>query len=110
MKKVVLSFVALGTLAFAANDTFKVNLLQDSVIEGKALKAGEYKLSFENGTAVFKQGKEAVEVPARQENQASKVSTTVLQYQDGTNLQEIRLGGTHTRIVFDNNSSMHSGM
>jgi hypothetical protein len=110
MKKVIVSFVALGTLAFAASSTFKVNLLQDSTIEGKAIKAGEYKVSVENGNAIFKQGKDMIEVPAHEETQTNKVSSTVLQYQNGTNLQEIRLGGTHTRIVFDGSGSMHSGM
>ena len=111
MKKVaLLSFVALATTAFAANDTFKVNVLQDSMIAGKTLKAGEYKISVENGNAIFKQGKESIEVPAREETQPNKISSTVMQYQDGTNLQEIRVGGTHTKIVFNSAAPMRSGM
>ena len=111
MKKILVSsFVALGTLAFAANNSYKVNVFQDSTIEGKTLKAGEYKLSMENGNVVFKQGKQSIEVPAREATQADKVSATELVYHDGSNLSEIRLGGTHTKLVFDSSAPMHSGM
>lgn len=111
MKKALcLSFVALGTMAFAASNTYKVNVLQDSVIEGKALKAGQYKVSIENGNAVFTAGKELITVPAREETQPNKVSSTEMIYTDGTNLQEIRVGGTHTKIKFDGGAAqMHSG-
>ena len=113
MKKTLLvSLVALGTTAFAASDTFKVTLLQDSVVEGKSLKAGDYKVSVENGNAVFKQGKQSIEVPARQETETSKNPTSISTYRDGTNLQEIRLGGTHTKLVFDGSTSTapHAGI
>jgi len=101
-KKLLLSFMALGvTAAFAANDTFKVNLFQDSVIEGKTVKAGEYKLSMENGNAILKRGKESIAIPARQETDPNKAASTELTYKDNTNLQEIRFGGTHTKIVFE---------
>ena len=105
-----MSFVALGAAAFAAGNTVKVNLFQDSVIEGKTFKAGEYKISMENGNAVIKQGKESVEVPAREETDVRKFSSTELAYKDNTNLQEIRIGGTRTKIVFDATTPMHPGL
>ena len=108
-KALVLSFVALATSAFAASGSYKVNVLQDSVIEGKAIKAGQYKVSVENGNAVFTSGKNTIAVPAREETQSNKVSTTEMIYSDSTNLQEIRVGGTHTKITFTDASSMHSG-
>jgi hypothetical protein len=106
---VLLGMVALGVTAYAGSNTYKVNINQDSVIEGKAFKAGEYKVSFENGNAIIKQGKNAVEVPAREE-EGSKVASTELIYQENTNLKEIRVGGTSTRIVFEGASPMHSGL
>lgn len=109
-KAALLSFVALATTAFAASSsTFKVNVLQDSVIGGKTLKAGQYKLSVENGNAVFKAGKDSIAVPAREETQANKVAATEMIYTDGSKLQEIRVGGTHTKITFQAPESMHSG-
>ena len=111
MKKVLLSsFVALGTVAFAASGTVKVNIFQDSVIEGKTVKAGQYKLSMENGNAVLTAGKQSVSVPAREETVPNKISSTQLIFTNNTTLQEIRLGGTNTKIVFDNGNTAHAGM
>ncbi len=107
--KMLLGFASLSIAAFAAINTYKVQLYQDSVIEGKAFKAGEYKVLFENGNAVIKQGKDAVEVPAHEVMESSKVSSTELVYEDKTNLREIRVGGTSTRIVFEGASPMHAG-
>jgi hypothetical protein len=107
-KTLLLSFIALGSMAFAASNTAKVNLLRDSIIEGKTLKAGEYKVSVENGTAVLKRGKESIEVPAREETAPSRFSETELTYKDDTNLEEIHLGGTHTKIVFEGAAPEHS--
>lgn len=106
----LLGFMVLGVSAFAASNTFKVEFPQDSVIEGKSFKAGEYKVSMENGTAVIKMGKNAVQVPAH-EVAGNKVASTELIYQDNSGtLREIRLGGTSTRIVFEDGAApMRSG-
>jgi hypothetical protein len=108
-KTLLLTFVALGATAFASSNTFRMTLTQDSVVEGKTLKAGDYKVSIENGNAVIKQGKETIEVPAREENESSKYSTTSLLYQNDDKLSEVRFGGTHTRIIFEGATSMNSG-
>jgi len=107
----LLSFVALGATAFASgnNNTFKMTLTQDSTVEGKMLKPGDYKVSFENGNAVIKQGKEVIEVPAHEQSEADKYPTTSLVYQNDGTLSEVRFGGTHTKIIFEGDSSMHAG-
>src|SRR5579863_3063296 len=105
-KTLLLGFVALGATAFAASNSFKVQLFQDSVVEGKTLKAGEYKLSIENGHALISEGKESIQVPARAETEPNKISATELIYHDNTQLQEVRIGGTHTRIVFEGATPM----
>jgi hypothetical protein len=111
MKKTLLiSFVALAGTAFAASNTYRVTLFQDSVVAGKTLKAGEYKISMQNGTAVIKEGKASIEVPAREETAAKKIASTELLYKNGTDLQQIRVGGTHTEIVFAGASPTRSGM
>jgi hypothetical protein len=110
MKNILLvGLITLGATAFAASNTFKVNISQNSVIEGKTLKAGNYKISIENGNAVIKQGKETIEVPAREENEPNKVQSTELLYNDNSELHAIRLGGTHTSIVFEGAAPMHAG-
>jgi hypothetical protein len=110
MKKTLLvSLVALGSLAFAAGSTFKVNLDQDSVVAGKSLKAGTYKISVENGNAVLTHGKESIEVPAKEETAPNRYSDTALTYSGNANLEEIDLGGTHTKIVFEATAPTHEG-
>jgi hypothetical protein len=110
-KTLLLSLVALGATAFASgNNTFKLNLTQDSVVEGKTIIAGDYKVSFENGNATLTRGKQSIEVPAREENAASKFPSTSLVYQSANNLSEIRFGGSHTKLVFGGAAaSMPSG-
>jgi hypothetical protein len=109
-KTLVASFVVLAGTAFAASNTFKVDIFQDSMVDGKTVKAGSYKITMENGNAVIKQGNQTIEVPAREENEPNKISSTELLYKDNTNLQQIRVGGTHTRIVFEEGAAaMHAG-
>jgi len=109
-KRLLFGFLAIGVAAFAAGNTVKVNLTQDSVIDGKTFKAGEYKISIENGSAVLKQGKQSFDVPAREETEANKIASTELYYKNGTDLQEIRVGGTHTKIVFEGTAPANSGL
>ena len=108
-KTLLLSVVALAATAFAASNTFKMTLSQDSIVEGKTLKAGDYKVSLENGNAVIKQGKQTIEVPAREETDANKFPTTSLIYEDQGKLSEVRFGGTHTKILFEGASPMSAG-
>ncbi len=102
MTKFALTLAALGAMtATAATSTFKVSLLENSIVDGKQVKAGDYKLEFkDNNTAVLKHGKQTVAVPAREETAPTKYATTEMQYNNQNNLQEIHIGGTHTRIVF----------
>jgi hypothetical protein len=108
-KTLLLSFVVLGATAFASSNSFKMNLAQDSVVEGKTLKAGDYKVSVENGNAVIKHGKDTIEVPAREATETDKFPTTSLIYKDTDKLSEVRFGGTHTKIVFEGAATMNTG-
>jgi hypothetical protein len=110
MKNTLLaSFLVLAGTALAASNTFKINIFQDSVVDGKTLKAGDYKIMLENGNAVIKQGNQTLEVPAHEETESNKIASTELIYKDTTTLEEIRVGGTHTRIVFEKASPMRAG-
>lgn len=85
----------------AATATYRVSILQNSIIDGKQLKAGDYKVEMkDNNTAVLKHGKQSIELPAREETTPQKFSTTEMQYTNNNDLQEIRIGNTHTKIVF----------
>lgn len=108
-KTLLLSIVVFAATTFASSNSFKLNLMQDSVIEGQTLKAGEYKVSFENGTAVIKQGKQTIEVPAREENSTEKFASNELTYRNDTDLIDARFAGTHTKIVFEGAAPMNAG-
>ncbi len=79
------------------------------MIDGKKLKAGDYKLEMQNNVAVLKHGKEVVQLPAREETSAAKFSTTEIQYTNNNDLQEIRIGGTNTKIVFTQDNGAVGG-
>lgn len=106
----VLGLALAGIGLFAADNTFKMNLTQDSVIEGQKVKAGDYKISLENGNAVLKEhGKQTIAVPAREESDATKFASNELVYSKDNKLVEARFGGTHTKIVFEGSTPMNAG-
>jgi len=76
----------MGAVGYAA--TYNVTLLKPTVISGKTLKPGEYKVEVNNSTAVIRHGKEFN-------------STTLKYFKDGEayKLQEIGIGGSTTRLV-----------
>jgi hypothetical protein len=109
LNKCILTFAAVGAMtAFAGASTYKVSILEDTVVEGKQIKAGDYKVAVENNTAVLKHGKESIEVPAHTENAQSKYSNTQVQYVDNA-IHEIHVGGTSTKIVFGGGSGATTG-
>ena len=66
LNKVMLALVSAGVMTLsAATGVYKVTLFQDSVVNGQQLKAGNYKIEMKgDNTAVLKQGKQTVEIPA----------------------------------------------
>jgi len=101
VKKVLLGFVTLALAVASAASSYKVTLFQPSVINGSSLKPGEYRIEIQQDKAIIKQGKKTTEAPVKVETADQKFSTTVVRY-NGDNVQEIRLGGTNTRLVFAN--------
>ena len=102
IKKIALSFATLA-LAVASAATHKVTLHEDAEINGKLLKAGEYKVEVKDSTAVLKSGKNVLEMPVKVENTPTKFASTSIRYNaEGAtpSVQEIRFGGTNTKLVF----------
>lgn len=109
LNRIALGLFTVGVMTVSAA-TYKVSLHQDSTINGQELKAGDYKVEVNNNTAVLKKGKQTVEVPVHEETAPSKFASTQIQYVDNNKLQEIRVGGTKTKLVFGNTNSTASGM
>ncbi len=105
MKKLI-SIVAFAAMAFASGaETHRIKLYQDSIVNGTELKSGEYKVTVENGKAVLSNGKSTAESAVKVETADSKFSSTSVRYLNGDGkyrVKEIRLGGTTTKLVFEN--------
>jgi hypothetical protein len=96
-------FLTVGVFVASAA-TYTVTLFQPSLVAGKELKPGDYKLVVEDGKAVIQKGKEKVEATVRVEQGDSKFSSTSVRYTEENGklkIQEIRLGGTTTKLVFN---------
>ena len=94
-------------MAFAESSA-KVTLYEKATVAGKELKPGDYKVEWSGDKATITAGKESVEAPAKAETTGEKFSRTSVRYSvvDGKyRVEEIRLGGTKTKLVFDNNAS-----
>ena len=70
---------------------------------GKTVKTGEYKLELKDSQAILKGSGGKIEAEARIENGDKKFSQTVVRYsndQSNARIEEIRIGGTSTTVVF----------
>lgn len=106
MTKAIKLFAMFFTVAmvFASAASYSVTLFQPSMVSGTELKAGEYKLTIDGGTATMIKGKEKVEAAVKMETADTKFASTSVRYADQggkMKVQEIRLGGTTTRVVFN---------
>ena len=105
MKTLFLTFATFGLAIASAASSYKVTLFQPTLVGGKELKPGVYKVEVKDATAVISQGKESVEAPVKAETADSKFSNTTVRYRNGDGkyrIEEIRIGGTSTRLVFAN--------
>ncbi|HEX8985433.1 MAG TPA: hypothetical protein VF767_08380 [Bryobacteraceae bacterium] len=103
VKRIALLFCC-AVLAFASTKTYKVTLFQPTVLSGTELQPGNYRLNVENDKVVITDGKQSVESAVKIEQSPAKFGTTTVRYaaDEGKNrVQEIRLGGTTMRLLFD---------
>ena len=104
MKKAALFMCLLAATAFASTKSFTVTLFEPSMIGGTELKAGDYKCEVQGQKLVLKHGHETAEAPVKVESGERKYDATSVGYTtaNGQNkVEEIRVGGTHMRLVLD---------
>jgi hypothetical protein len=99
-KKVLFTFAVVG-LAVASAKSYTVNLYQTATIGKTELKAGEYRVDVNGDTATIRNGQFHGQVPVKVETSDKKFPTTVVRLSDTGKVQEIRLGGTTTKLVFN---------
>jgi hypothetical protein len=99
-------------LAIASAATHRVTLFEESVVNGTTLKPGEYRLVVEGDKALLSRGSQKVEAPVSVQKADAKYSTTSVRYTNGDGkqrVQEIRVGGTDTKIVFEPGAGAAAG-
>jgi hypothetical protein len=104
MKRRLLFAFALVGLAIASARSYTVNLFQPAIVGNTQLKAGEYQVEVVDQKAVFRNGRIANETPVKVEANDVKYDSTTVRFSNGDgkmHIQEIHLGGTKTKLVFN---------
>jgi hypothetical protein len=104
MRKVLPLFLVVAGLAGAGTRSYTVSLTKANMLDTTELKPGDYKIEVDGDKAVLRQGKVQTESPVKVEESDTKYDSNVVRYVnsgDGKlHIQEIRIGGTRTRLVF----------
>jgi hypothetical protein len=101
-----LTVLVMGALAQA--ETYHVTLLKPSMVAGKELKPGEYKVEVTNDKAVISHGKQSVETKVKTEAADKKYDSTTVRYEmdgDKYKVQEIGIGGTKKKLVLSDSGT-----
>ncbi len=98
-RMLALAILALLPGIAAAASSYKISVPSDLLFGGITLKAGDYSLSLEGKDAVFKRGKESIQVQVNIEKNPTKFKDTTLQISNAT-INAIDLGGTDMIITF----------
>jgi hypothetical protein len=98
-KNLILSFTTVA-LVVASAATYNVTLYQDSKLNGKTLKPGEYRLEVKDNAVILK---------SSTETNAKKFSGTSVLYNDKDEVTEIRLGGTTTKVILTTDNNARGG-
>ena len=103
IRKVLPLFLVAG-LAVASGRCYTVNLFQPSLVGATELKPGQYKIEVSDKKAIIRQGKVQTESSVKVEEGDTRFDTTVVRYVNSADgkvrIQEIRIGGTKTRLLF----------
>jgi len=103
IKKVLITFTTLA-VACASAATYRVRLVEPTVVSGTMLKAGDYKVEVGDNKATFTAGKKSTEAKVKVESATQKFNSTSFRYDkaaDGSlKLQEMKIGGSNMRLVF----------
>ena len=100
VKKMLLCFASVALAIASAATGYTVRFYEAVTINGAKLQPGEYRVEVNGGTAVIKNGKKVAEAPVKVENSSEKFENNGIRM-DGDRVSEIRIGGTHTRLVFE---------
>ena len=100
VNKILIGFASFALAVASAASSYNITFYQPVMVNGSELKAGDYKLELKDKTAVLKQGKKETEVPVTIQNDNEKFQRTAVRM-NGMQVEEIRIGGTNMRVVFE---------
>jgi len=110
MKKVVFFLATLAlAVASAAPKIYHVTLSEPASLNGTQMQPGDYKLQIEGDKVILKMGKTTVEAPAKVETSDHKYQSNQVSINKAASqpkIDEIRIGGTNTRLVFPGGSTV----
>jgi hypothetical protein len=95
--------------ALAQAETYHVTLLKPSVVAGKELKPGDYRVDVNNDKVTISHGKESVEAKVKTETSERKYGSTTVRYEmqgEKYKIQEIGIGGTKTKLVINDSGTV----
>ena len=108
MMKIAKLVVCVGTVAMAwasAAKPYEVILSNPAQVSGTELKPGAYKVDVSGDKVMIRGSKQSVECSVKVEESDQKYSATTVRYSmvDGKyRVNEIHLGGTNMKLVFNN--------
>jgi hypothetical protein len=102
------------TLGIAtAASTYHIKIADPTWVGQNQLKPGEYDVKVDTaGKVTFKMGKTVIEAPAKIEASESKFADTMLDTKTvngQSQIKELDLGGTKSKLVFDDTSVAQAG-
>ena len=104
MRKVLPLFMVVAGLAVAGARSYNVSLSRPNMLGTTELKPGDYKIEVDGGKAILRQGKVQTESPVKVEEGDKKFDNNVVRYATSADgklrIQEIRIGGTRTKLIF----------
>jgi hypothetical protein len=102
--RIVLPLFLVAGLAVASAHSYTVSLTKANMIGTTELKPGDYKIEVDGDKAILRQGKVQTESPVKVEEADTKFAANVVRYVNSADgklhIQEIRIGGTRTKLVF----------
>jgi hypothetical protein len=109
MKKILFCFPSVALVTVLAASSQNIKLFQNSMVGGKTLTPGDYKMELKDSSVVLKHNKNVTEVPATTQTGTTKFSTTSVRYNDHNEITEICIGGTNKKVVLSNNGTASNG-
>jgi hypothetical protein len=103
--KLVTGIALFASLVFAGGGatSYNITLSERSIVAGKELKPGDYKVEVVGDKATIKGGSQTVETTVSVQENGTKFSRTAVRYDNADGkyrLDQIQVGGSKTTLVF----------